>query len=187
MIYEAIVTTIDKKGQPHCAPMGVSKVSAHFVIKPFKSSTTYDNLQHHGQCSVNFVDDVRVFAGVMTGKACWSFLPCQQIKGYYLSEALTHVEVSIFACADDGERVTYKGNILNEISHASFRGFNRAQAAVIEAAILVSRLQILPAEKIKQEINYLAIAIGKTAGKRELEAWSWLIDKIKQAGIKING
>ena len=64
-----------------------------------------------------------------------------------------------------------------EAAHAPFRGFNRAQAAVIEAAILVSRLHMLPAEKVDAEIGYLRIAVDKTAGPRELEAWGWLMDR----------
>jgi hypothetical protein len=57
---------------------------------------------------------------------------------------------------------------------------------VIEAAVLTSRLGMLSEDKIRQEITYLTIAIEKTAGERELEAWGWLMDKIKQAGITLN-
>jgi hypothetical protein len=38
---------------------------------------------------------------------------------------------------------------------------------------------MLPAEKIDEEIRYLTIAISKTAGERELEAWGWLMEKIE--------
>ena len=38
---------------------------------------------------------------------------------------------------------------------------------MIEPAILVSRLDMLPRGKIDREIAYLAIAIEKTAGPRE--------------------
>jgi hypothetical protein len=51
-------------------------------------------------------------------------------------------------------------------------------AAVIEAAILVSRLRLLPREKIEREMHYLEIAIGKTASADELEAWNWLVDAV---------
>jgi hypothetical protein len=51
---------------------------------------------------------------------------------------------------------------------------------VLEAAILVSRLKMLPLEKIETEINYLEIALNKTAGGKELEAWEWLMHLIKQ-------
>jgi hypothetical protein len=33
----------------------------------------------------------------------------------------------------------------------------------------------LPIEKIQSEIDYLRIGFEKTAGDRELEAWSWLM------------
>ena len=62
--------------------------------------------------------------------------------------------------------------------HHAFQGFNRAQAAVIELAVLASRLDMLSKEKVKSEMQYLQIAIDKTAGERELEAWGWLIEKI---------
>jgi len=37
---------------------------------------------------------------------------------------------------------------------------------------------MLPAEKIDTEMKYLAIAIDKTAGPNEREAWSWLVARI---------
>jgi hypothetical protein len=51
---------------------------------------------------------------------------------------------------------------------------------VLEAAILVSRLSMLPREKVDAEIAYLRIAIDKTAGPEEREAWDWLMDAVKQ-------
>ena len=56
---------------------------------------------------------------------------------------------------------------------------------MIEAAILVSRLHMLPAEKIDLEMDYLRIAVEKTAGPREQEAWQWLVDRI--AGYRRDG
>jgi hypothetical protein len=41
----------------------------------------------------------------------------------------------------------------------------------------MTRLQMLPREKVEREIAYLSIAIEKTAGPREREAWSWLMEK----------
>ncbi len=185
-IHEVIVTTLCADGKTHSAPMGISEVNGHFIIKPFKPSTTYDNLKRHRQCSINYTDDVRVFAGSMTGHRHWTTLPCQQILGQYLSQALAHSELEIIEFDDNSSRASFKGVVVYEQTHAPFRGFNRAQSAVIDAAILVSRLDMLPVEKIQQEIAYLTIAIDKTAGPRELEAWSWLMSKIKDAGIIFN-
>lgn len=49
---------------------------------------------------------------------------------------------------------------------------------MIEAAILVSRLHMLPMDKIAREVDYPSIAIGKTTGPHELEAWDWLMARI---------
>ncbi len=64
-------------------------------------------------------------------------------------------------------------------NHRPWEGFNRAQAAVLECAVLVTRLKMLPPEKIDAELKYLEIAISKTAGPREQEAWGWLMEKIE--------
>ena len=53
------------------------------------------------------------------------------------------------------------------------------ELSVIEAAILVSRLHMLPRERIEAELAYLEIAVAKTAGAHEAEAWSWLMDAIR--------
>jgi hypothetical protein len=75
---------------------------------------------------------------------------------------------------------------VHEEYHQAFQGFNRAQAAGIELAVLVSRLKRLPFEKICQEMDYLTIAIEKTAGPRELEAWGWLIEMVKNHKAALN-
>jgi hypothetical protein len=56
---------------------------------------------------------------------------------------------------------------------------NRARSAVLEAAILATRLGRLPREKVDSEIAYLAIAIEKTAGDAEREAWEMVMEKIR--------
>jgi hypothetical protein len=165
--------------------MGISEVNGYFHVKPFKPSTTYNNLKRHRQCTINYIDDVRVFAGALTGRREWPTLPCSRIEGAYLAQALAHSELEMLRFDDDDPRACFYGEVVEEKIHAPFRGFNRAQSAVVEAAILVSRLGMLPEEKIREEINYLQIGIDKTAGARELEAWGWLMDKIKQAGIDI--
>jgi hypothetical protein len=69
--------------------------------------------------------------------------------------------------------------VVREETHAPFTGMNRAKAAVLELAILASRLAMLPREKIEAEIAYLSIAIEKTAGADEREAWGWLMEKVE--------
>jgi len=81
---------------------------------------------------------------------------------------------------DDELRPRFYCEIVHEQTHRPFHGYNRAQFAVIELAILVSRLNMLSADKIDSEIEYLRIGLDKTAGDRELEAWSWLMEKVTE-------
>ena len=50
--------------------------------------------------------------------------------------------------------------------------------AVIEGAILVSRLHMLPEQRVAREIAHLEIAVSKTAGPDEREAWGWIMERI---------
>ncbi len=79
---------------------------------------------------------------------------------------------------EDEQRPRFHCRIVHAASHAPWPGFNRAQAAVLELAVLSTRLHMLPAAKIENELKYLEIAISKTAGPREQEAWGWLMEKI---------
>jgi hypothetical protein len=79
---------------------------------------------------------------------------------------------------EDPQRPRFHCRVVRRVAHAPFEGLNRAKAAVVEAAILVSRLHMLPRERVAQEIAYLAVAVGKTAGPAEQEAWDWLMEKI---------
>ena len=51
-------------------------------------------------------------------------------------------------------------------------------AVVVEGAVLVSRLNMLPPDKVDSEMDYLQIAIDKTAGPEEHEAWGWLREAV---------
>jgi hypothetical protein len=180
MILETIVTTQARDGSIHIAPMGVREDGERLVLAPFRPSRTLDNVLQRRCAVVNRVDDVRIFAGCLTGRREWPSLPAQRVAGVRLAAALAHSEVVLERLEDDPQRPRLVCRVVHAANHAPFRGFNRAQAAVIEAAILVSRLCMLPAEKIDTEIAYLAIAIDKTAGPAEREAWGWLMEHIRQ-------
>ena len=66
MIHEVIVTTMSKSGEVHIAPMGIRFLEKKIVISPFRPSQTLDNILESNIATVNFVDDVRVFAGIVS-------------------------------------------------------------------------------------------------------------------------
>jgi len=179
MINETIITTLNEDGSVHIAPMGVKREGDYFVIAPFKPSTTLQNLERSGQAVINMTDDVRIFAGCITGHYDWPTVNASQIQGKRLETALSHIEIEVRRKEEDEIRPVFYCQKKYQENHAPFKGLNRAKAAVLEAAVLVSRLQMLTEEKIDNEIAYLQIAIDKTAGEDELEAWGWLMHRIK--------
>lgn len=182
MIQETIVITQNSSGLAHIAPMGIhipSKSQDEFIILPFRPSTTLNNLLASNTAVINYCDDVRVFAGCLTGRRDWPLKPAEKINGQVLECALAHTEVELVRVEDDETRPKLFCKAVHSVNHAPFRGFNRAQYSVLEAAILISRLGMIPLEKIQAEIDYLRIGLEKTAGDRELEAWSWLMTVIE--------
>ena len=183
MIQETIVTTVNQHGQAHIAPMGIHIVGDELIILPFKPSTTLNNILQTQTAVINYCDDVRVFAGCLTGRRDWPLIPAEKINGQVLAHTLAHSEVELVRIEDDELRPKLFCKVIHQVNHAPFLGFNRAQYSVLEAAILCSRLKMLPLEKIDSEINYLRIGLEKTASERELQAWNWLmvlIEKHKQ-------
>jgi uncharacterized protein len=178
MIFETIISTISLTGEPHVTPFGVRHEDDLIVISPYKPSTTLENILATKCAVMNLTDDVRVFAGALTNKQPWQLIEANKIIACRLTDCLAHVELELLEVRDDATRPQLLMKKVAEFNHQPFAGFNRAQAAVIELAVLVSRLDFLPREKIESELQYLQIAIDKTAGVRELEAWAWLLEKI---------
>jgi len=173
-IFETVVTTQSTDGVPHVAPMGVRYQGERIVLMPFKPSTTLANILATRHAVLNLITDTRVFAGCVTGRRQWPLRPAEKMAGQRLACALHHVELRLDEHVDDAQRPVLRMARVHEASHGVFLGMNRAQAAVVEGAVLVSRLHMLPPEKIDAEMAYLQIAIDKTAGPGEHEAWGWL-------------
>ncbi|MCP4288957.1 MAG: DUF447 family protein [Gammaproteobacteria bacterium] len=178
MIREVIITTRNDTGNGQIAPMGITWHGEQVVIAPFRPSRTLSNILSGGCAVINYCDDVRVFAGCLTQRYDWPLTEAEQVTAPRLSDALAHTEVKLQRVEDDPVRPRLFCRPVFEASHRPFRGFNRAQAAVLELAILVSRLDRLSPEKIEQEIGYLTIAMDKTAGEKEQHAWNWLMERI---------
>ncbi len=182
MIRETVVTSSAEDGHIHIAPMGIRVRDEYLVLAPFRPSRTLDNMLRSRCAVINYTDDVRIIAGCLTGRHRWPLCPADRVKGARLKDALAHTEVIVEQLEDNAVRPQLLCRPVHEKQHAPFRGFNRAQAAVLEAAILVSRLHMLPWTKIQSEIEYLSIAVTKTAGPQEQQAWDWLMEAVSKYG-----
>lgn len=180
MIQETIVTTVNRQGEAHIAPMGIHVAEGELIILPFKPSTTLNNILETGVAVINYCDDVRVFAGCLAGRRDWPLMKAEKVAGKVLANTLAHAEVELLRVEDDDVRPKLFCKTVHTLNHAPFSGFNRGQYSVLEAAILCSRLKMLPLEKIDSELDYLRIGLEKTASGRELEAWGWLMELVEK-------
>ena len=180
MIRETILTTVGGDGRVHIAPIGIIADGEGWIIAPFRPSTTFDNLIAVPFAVANYTDDVRIFAGCLTGRSAWPTTASDNVPVPRLASALAHAELGVVDVTEHRQRPRFHCAVVHRRSHAPFTGFNRAKAAVVEAAILVSRLHLLPREKVEAEIAHLAIAVEKTAGVEEEEAWTWLMEHIRR-------
>ena len=182
LIKEVIISSLNSDGSTYLAPMGLqlNEGSEEITLAPFRPSKTLDNLLRSPIAVANYLDDVRIFAGCLCGKRDWPTRPSEHLPIHHLTAALAYAELDLFDFNDDKVRPRFLARVSHQVNLAPFSGFNRAQAAVIELAILVSRLDRLPREKYEKEIEYLTIAIDKTAGDKERTAWQWLMQKVQQ-------
>lgn len=175
MIYEGVVVTATPALVAHITPLGFRERGGVVELAPYLPSVTHDNLRLHPYAVMNLCDDVRVIAGCLTGRRDWPLVRATAVAGWRLRDCLAHRELAVDTFIEDDSRPRFRCRVVHEEVHGPFRGFNRAQAAVLEAAILVSRLDRLPPAQVEVELHHLQTAIDKTAGDAEREAWQWLL------------
>jgi uncharacterized protein len=180
LIREAIVTTVNGVGEAHLAPLGLISEGERWILAPFHPSTTLENLRQAPFAVASFTDDVRVFAGCLTGRRDWPLTRASVVGAPRLAAALAHLELVVVDVRNNELRPRFVCRVAHRAAHAPFQGFNRAQAAVIEGAILVSRLHLMSRAEVEAELARLEIIVGKTAGAAEAEAWGWLKDRVAQ-------
>jgi hypothetical protein len=182
LIIESIVTTLDAEDQANFAPMGVEWGEESIVLKPFLETTTFRNVRGTGVAVVNLTDDVLLFAQSAIGSPTFPSSPATVVRGVVLQAACSWRELEVVTVDATPPRSRVEMRVRHRGTRRDFIGFNRARHAVLEAAILATRVHLLPPEQIREELARLAVPVEKTAGSREREAWT-LIDRYIQSKI----
>lgn len=190
MILESLVTTLDAGGAPNLAPMGPlvdddDRELARFTLRPFRSSTTYRNLRATGQGVLHVTDDVLLIARAALGRIDFAGLaarPAGSVRGVVLVDCCRYHEFRIVDLNDRDERTTLVAETVARASVRDFFGFNRAKHAVLEAAILATRVGLIPIDDIRDELRRLAVPIEKTAGPREHAAFELIRTHVERIG-----
>jgi hypothetical protein len=184
VILEGIVTTLSLQGMLNIAPMGprFDPAMSRFVLRPFRSSTTYRNLKASGVGVLHITDDVLLLARTAIGVPVEpATRPAEAVAGRVLVEACRYYEFRVIDCDDHEERTTLTAETVAQGWLRDFFGFNRAKHAVVEASILATRVSLLPLEEIFADFRRLAPLVEKTGGPAEREAFSLLGQHLQDA------
>ncbi len=181
MIIESILTTLAADGRLNCAPMGVEWDEDTIVVKPFLETTTFRNLQSTGAAVVNLTDDVMLFVQAALTNPIFPHGPATVVQGAVLEAACSWRELSVLSIDDTPPRSRIVTRVVHRGSRREFLGFNRARHAVLEATILATRIHLIPAAEIAQELTRLQVIVDKTAGPREREAMALVSDHVRIA------
>ena len=153
------------------------------MLAPFRPSPTIAQPRAEPVSSrASSPRDIRVIAGAVTGRRDWPTVRLRRASRAGGSPTASAMPSSRSRrWRTDATRPRYRGRMVHAAAHAPFIGYNRAQAAVLEAAILSTRLHMLAPDKVLAEMAYLAIAHPRRPGPREREAWGWIEDKVAAA------
>jgi hypothetical protein len=178
VILEGIVTTVNEDGSANVSPMGplVDREITRLVLRPYKTSRTYRNLKRQGHGILHVTDDVELLAHAAVGKLDPSprLVPHKASGGFLLADCCRWFAFEVATLFDQTDRTTIECRVTDHGRVRDFFGFNRAKAAVVEAAILATRIHILPAAQIRDDLARLATIVEKTAGDQERRAFDFL-------------
>ncbi|MBA4017324.1 MAG: DUF447 domain-containing protein [Pirellula sp.] len=184
MILEGLMTTTNLDGTVNVSPMGplVDGVLSVFTLRPFQTSTTYRNLKRTGVGVFHVTDDVELLAHAAVGHL--SPPPnVRQLPGaeaHVLVDACRWFLLRVDELDDQSERTTIVCRAVKNGEQRPFFGLNRAKHAVVEAAILATRLHLLPREDVEKQLAALRPLVEKTAGDAERRAFAFLLGYVAE-------
>jgi uncharacterized protein len=182
LILEGIVVTVDAVGAPNVAPMGprVNRSITRLVLRPFQSAQTYRNLKATGRGVFHVTDDVELLAGAAIGafESLPELLPIEGFTCPRLADACRWFAFEVQSLDDSEQRASIDCRVVTQGELRPFFGFNRAKHAVLEAAIIATRIGIIPSTEIWREFERLAAPVEKTAGCQERRAFQFLREYI---------
>ncbi len=177
-LIEGIVTTSGAGGATNIAPMGprVDWPTTKLLLRPYQSSTTYENLRRSGRGIFHVTDDVLLIARAAIDRLPAGTPLAAGPEGYgeRLADAVRWYAFDVVSIDDSQDRTEIVCQVAHQGHVRDFFGFHRARHAVLEAAILATRLHLLPIESVLDQYADYAEIIDKTAGPDERIAFAEL-------------
>lgn len=183
-VWEGIVTTRNADGTTNIAPMGpiAGPSFQRLLLRPFQSSQTHGNLRRDAVGVFHLTDDAELIARAAI--ADWDSLPrLLAIAGFpvpRLANCTRWFAFEVEQFDETSPRASALARVVDQGAAAVPTGFNRAKAAVVEAAILATRVGLIDPSELQSDLRRLAIAVKKTGAAAELRAFSLLTDYVNQ-------
>ena len=167
MIIETIFSTTDEGGKPNFAPMGLVWGEEFITVLPFRNTRTCRNLAASGYGVANLSDDVLAYVRCGLYKEVLPNFPAKIVPGAVFSGTCSWRELEVVSKRGSGDRAELRCHVLYKGRQRSFLGFCRAANAVIEAAILATRLEIYARKTLDEKLKYYMKIVEKTGGDSE--------------------
>ncbi len=167
MIVEAIVSTLDAAGRPNFAPMGVVWGEEEITVRPFRQTDTCRNLLGTRHGVVNLTDDVLAFVQTALYNTVLPHFPASVVPGVVFQGACSWRELVVVAAAETAERAEVRCRVVSCGRQRDFLGFCRARGAVIEAAILATRLHLCDPKAVSEALERYQEIVQKTGDEAE--------------------
>jgi len=136
---------------------------------------------------MHVTDDVLLIARAAIGRlpASTPTVPGPEGYGPRLADCARWYAFEVQSIDDSLDRTEIVCKVTQQGEVRDFFGFNRARHAIIEGAILASRLHLLSMENVLDEFTRLASIVDKTAGDMERRAFAelqqFLTDRLGEA------
>lgn len=192
MILEGILSTFcPTTGLMNIAAMGVTvdELSgfddtgqlSSFQLKPFEGSRTFANLKALGEGVFHLVDDAELLARAALSNASGANVAkAKKVAAPVLVDTVMACEFQVVQAEWSLPRSLLLCEVVATHSFRRWRGWNRAQNAVLELTILATRVHLIPENEIRSQMELLRPLVEKTAGPTEWAGWKFVVSYLEQ-------
>jgi hypothetical protein len=180
MIIETIFSTVSEGGEVNFAPMGIVWGGESVIVRPFHNTQTYLNLLSGGYGVANLSDDALAYVQCGLYGGILPHFPASSMPGIVFQGACSWLELAVTSRSGTDERAEFQCRVLYRGRQRDFLGFCRASNAVIEAAIMATRLALIDRKKVAEDLNHYMKIVHKTGDEKEKQAIQLIHDYIRK-------
>lgn len=190
MVLEGLLTTLNADGSTRVAVMGATVAGSfrRLVLRPYRTSRTFCNLLRRRTGVFHVTDNVEMMAQAVVGR-----LPAlrqrraRRVGGAILEDACRWYALAVDTVDASRPRAVLVCHVVGAGRQRDFWGLNRAKHAVVEAAILATRVGLVPTAQIQADLQRLRPLVEKTGGAAERRAFTMLEQFLRNQGLTDRG